>query len=122
MQCYYSIEVFLKEGQIRELAGKELAEDRVLVGLMVGSSSPCKSFYSNLLVYYTENFCYVQEMRFLYMYQTYAMAFSSSTNLIFIIALTTASFSSILKAIFHNFGAHIVILYLHLISLKEGTM
>ena len=61
-------------------------------------------------------------MRFLYMYQTYAMAFSSSTNLIFIIALTTASFSSILKAIFHNFGAHIVILYLLLISLKEGTM
>ena len=40
MQCYYNIEVSLKEGQIRELAGKELAEYRVLVGLMVGSSSP----------------------------------------------------------------------------------
>ena len=40
MQFYYNIEVSLEEGQIRELAGKELAEDRVLVGLMIVSSSP----------------------------------------------------------------------------------
>ena len=54
------------------------------------------------------------------------MAFSSNTNLVFIVALKIAgfsvSFSSIVKIIFHNLGAPIVILYLHFVSLKEGTI
>ena len=58
--------------------------------------------------------------------QKYTMAFSSNTNLVFIVALKIAcfsiSFSSILKIIFDNFGAWIVILYLHFVSLKEGTI
>ena len=49
------------------------------------------------------------------MHQKYAMAFSSNTNLGFIVSLKIAgfyiSFSSIFKIIFHNFGERIVILY-----------
>ena len=60
------------------------------------------------------------------MHQKYTIALSSNTNLVFIIALKTAglsiSFSSIFKMIFHNFGSRIVILYLLLVSLKEGTI
>ena len=58
--------------------------------------------------------------------QKYTMAFSSNTNLVFIVALKIAcfsiSFSSIFKIIFHNFRARTVILYLLFISLKEGTI
>ena len=58
--------------------------------------------------------------------QMYTIAFSSNTNLVFIVALKIAcfsvSFSSIFKIIFHNFGAHIVILYFSFVKLKEGTM
>ena len=54
------------------------------------------------------------------------MAFSSITNLVFIVALKIAglsiSFHSIFKIIFPNFGPHIVILYLLCVSLKEGTI
>ena len=57
--------------------------------------------------------------------QKYTMAFSSNTNLVFIVALKIACFSisfpSLLKITFHNFGARIVILYLLFVSLKEGT-
>ena len=60
------------------------------------------------------------------MHQKYTMAFSSSTNLVFIVFLKIACFSisfpSILKIIFHNFGAGIVILYLLFVSLKEGAI
>ena len=60
------------------------------------------------------------------MHQKYTIAFSSNTNLVFIVALKIAgfsiSFSSIFKIIFHNFGARIVILYLLFVSLKEGTI
>ena len=45
--------------------------------------------------------------------QKYTIAFSSNTNLIFIVALEIAcfsiSFSYIFKIIFYNFGARIVI-------------
>ena len=58
--------------------------------------------------------------------QKYTMAFSSNTNLVFIVALKIAcfsiSFSSIFKIIFHNFGVRIVILYFFFVGLKEGTI
>ena len=58
--------------------------------------------------------------------QKYTIAFSSNTNLVFIVALKTAyfsiSFSSVFKIIFHNFGARIVILYLFFVSLKEDAI
>ena len=58
--------------------------------------------------------------------QKYTMAFSSNTNLVFIVALKIAcfsiSFSSIFKIIFHNFGARIVILYFFFVGLREGTI
>ena len=58
--------------------------------------------------------------------QKYTLAFSSNTNLVFIVALKIAcfsiSFSSIFKIIFHNFRARTVILYLLFVSLKEGTI
>ena len=58
--------------------------------------------------------------------QKYTMAFSSNTNLVFIVALKIAcfsiSFSSIFKIIFHNFGARIVILYFFFVGLKRGTI
>ena len=58
--------------------------------------------------------------------QKYTMAFPSNTNIVFIVALKIACFSvsfpSILKKIFHNFGARIVVLYLVFVSLKEGTI
>ena len=58
--------------------------------------------------------------------QKYTIAFSSNTNLVFIVALKitcfSISFSSILKIVFHNFEARIFILYLLLVSLKEGTI
>ena len=54
--------------------------------------------------------------------QKYTVAFSSNTNLVFIVALKIAcfsiSFSSIFKIIFHNSGARIVILYLEFCELK----
>ena len=60
------------------------------------------------------------------MYQRNTITFSSNTKLVFIallkIASFSASFSSIFKIIFHNFGARIVILYLLFLSLKEGTI
>ena len=58
------------------------------------------------------------------MHQKYAMAFSSNIT---IVALKIADFlyqgfSSIFNIIiFHNIGALIIILYLHFVSLKEGT-
>ena len=58
--------------------------------------------------------------------QKYTIAFSSNTNLVFIISSKitcfSISFSSIFKIIFHNFGVRIVILYLLFVSLKEGTI
>ena len=58
--------------------------------------------------------------------QKYTVAFSSNTNLVFIVTLKIACFfislPSIFKIIFHNFGALIVILYLLFVSLKEGTI
>ena len=58
--------------------------------------------------------------------QKYTVGFSNNTNLVFIVALKIAcfsiSFSSIIKIIFHTFGACIVILYLLFVSLKEGTI
>ena len=58
--------------------------------------------------------------------QKNTIAFSSNTNLVFIIALKIAcfsiSFSFIFKVIFHNFGARIVILYLHFVTLTEDTI
>ena len=58
--------------------------------------------------------------------QMYTIAFSSNTNLVFIVVLKIAcfsiSFSSVFKIIFHNFGARIVILYLFSVSLKEGAI
>ena len=58
--------------------------------------------------------------------QKFTIAFSSNTNLVFIVALKIAcfsvSFSSICKIVFHNFGVRIFILYLLLVSLKEGTI
>ena len=58
--------------------------------------------------------------------QKYTIAFSSNTNLIFIVALEIAcfsiSFSYIFKIIFHNFGARIVIVYLLFVGLKEGKI
>ena len=60
------------------------------------------------------------------MHQKYTIAFSSNTNLVFMVVLKFAgfsvSFSSIYKIIFHNFGARILILYLLFVSLKEGTI
>ena len=60
------------------------------------------------------------------MHQKYTIAFSSNTNLVFMVALTSVCFSisfySIFKTIFHNFGARIVILYLLFVSLKKGTV
>ena len=56
------------------------------------------------------------------MHQKYTMVFSRNTNLAFIVGLKIAGFSSILKMIFHNFGACIVILYLLFVNLKEGTI
>ena len=54
------------------------------------------------------------------------MAFSSHTNLVFIVALKipgfSISYSSIFKIIFHNFRACIVILHLLFVSLKEGKI
>ena len=47
------------------------------------------------------------------LYQKYTIAFSSNTNLVFIVALKVGDFSirfpSIFKVILHNFGADIVI-------------
>lgn len=40
LQKCYNTDLTPEEGKTRELAGKELAEDRVLVGLMIVSSSP----------------------------------------------------------------------------------
>ena len=60
------------------------------------------------------------------MQQKYTVAFSSNTNLVFIVALKIAgfpiSFSSIFKIIFHNFGARNVNLYLLFISIIEGII
>ena len=60
------------------------------------------------------------------MHQKYTIAFSSNTNLVFIVPLKNAgfsmSFSFIFKIIFHNFGVRSVILYLVFVSLKEGTI
>ena len=56
------------------------------------------------------------------MYQKYTVAFSSNTNLVFIVVLKRAGFSSLFKAIFPNFGAQNVILYLLSVSLKIGTI
>ena len=57
------------------------------------------------------------------MHQKYKMAFSSNTDLVFIVALKFAgfsvSFSSIFKMIFQNFRAHIVILPLLFFSLRK---
>ena len=54
------------------------------------------------------------------------IVFSNNANLLFIVTLKTAGFSvnffSILKIIFHNFGARIVTLYLLFVTLKEGTI
>ena len=55
------------------------------------------------------------------MNQKYTIAFSSNTNLVFIVPLKIASSSSIFKIIFRNSGARIVILYLLFVSLNEGT-
>ena len=60
------------------------------------------------------------------MNQKYSIAFSSNTNLAFIVALKitcfSVGFSSIFKIMFRNFGARIVILYSLFISFKEGTI
>ena len=60
------------------------------------------------------------------MHQKNKIVFSSNANLLFIVTLKTAGFSvnffSILKIIFHNFGARIVTLYLLFVTLKEGTI
>ena len=61
-----------------------------------------------------------------YLDQKYTMAFSSNTNLVFIVALKIAgfsiNFSSIFKIISHKFGALIIFLYLVFASLMEGTI
>ena len=60
------------------------------------------------------------------MHHKYTMVFPSNTNLALTLTLKIAGFSvrfsSILKKIFHNFGAFIVILYLLFVSLNEGTI
>ena len=60
------------------------------------------------------------------MHQKYTMAFSSNTNLVFMVTFKIArfstSFSSIFKIKFHNFRTRIVILFLIFVSLKEGTI
>ena len=60
------------------------------------------------------------------MKQKYTMAFSSNTNLVFLVFLKIAgfsiSFSSVFKIIFHNFGVRIIILYFLFVSLKEGAI
>ena len=64
-------------------------------------------FSEIIIVLYSENSCYVKELRVLYVHEKYTMAFCSNTNLVFIIVLKIAgfctSFSSIFKIIFHNF-------------------
>ena len=61
-----------------------------------------------------------------YLDQKYTMAFSSNTNLVFIVALKIAgfsiNFSSIFKIISHKFGALIIFLCLVFASLMEGTI
>ena len=107
-----NIEVSLQEGKIRQLTGKKLAENRA--GLCIKSFS------------YLENSCCVKEVRVLYMHQKYLMVFSSNTSLVFIAILKIVAFSinftSIVKIIFHNFVACIVILYLLFVSLMESTI
>ena len=60
------------------------------------------------------------------MHQKYTMVFSSNTNSVFIVALKIAGFSvsssSLFKIIFHNLRAGIVVLYLRLVSSKEGKI
>ena len=58
------------------------------------------------------------------MHQKYTTAFSSNTNLVFIIALKTAEFSKnvscIFQIIFQNFGARIVTLYWFFVSVVKN--
>ena len=58
--------------------------------------------------------------------QKYIIGFCSNTNLVFIVTLKilcfSTSFSSVFKIVFHNFRARTVILYLLIVSLKEGAM
>ena len=77
------------------------------------------------VVSYSENSCYVEGVRVLFIHQKYTTAFCSSTYLFFVVALKIAgfstSFSALFNVLFHNFGASIVILYLLFVSLKEDT-
>ena len=74
-------------------------------------------FRKFLLCYGGEGFIYDQK---------YRIAFSSNTYLFFVVASKIAGFSisfySLFSILFHTFGALIVILYLHYISLKEDTI
>ena len=91
-----------EKGQGRPPPLPPLAPDRV--SLIIRS---LLIFFEIIIVFYSENSCYVKELRVLYMHEKYTMAFCSNTNLVFIIVLKIAgfctSFSSICKIIFHNF-------------------
>ena len=60
---------------------------------MVSLSSPWCVILKQPLVSYSENSCYVMELRILYIHQKYTMPFSSNTNIVFMVALKIVELS-----------------------------